>query len=167
MNDSQGMIASDYETYLNTLAEAKRQFDGAAFTLHSGDFVDDGSNEDYWTWALDGVSESVSYMPAAGNHEAKSSIEGITDPNAITSHFEIQNQDIPEQDRSTGIYYSYEYQNATFIVLNTNDVTKEGYLSDAQYQWAYEKAENAKTDWKIILMHKSPYSNDHMRKIKM
>ena len=159
VNDSQGMIASDYETYLNTLAEAKRQFDGAAFTLHSGDFVDDGSNEDYWTWALDGVSESVSYMPAAGNHEAKSSVEGITDPNAITSHFEIQNQDIPEQDRSTGIYYSYEYQNATFIVLNTNDVTKEGYLSDAQYQWAYEKAENAKTDWKIILMHKSPYSN--------
>lgn len=159
VNDSQGMIASDYETYLNTLAEAKKQFAGAAFVLHAGDFVDDGSNEDYWTWALDGVSESVSYIPSAGNHEAKSSVEGITDPNAIISHFQVQNQDIPEQDTSTGIYYSYVYENATFIVLNTNDVTKDGYLSDAQYDWAYEKAKNAQTDWKIILMHKSPYSN--------
>lgn len=159
VNDSQGMIASDYETYLNTLAAAKNQFAGAAFVLHAGDFVDDGSNEDYWTWALDGVSESVSYIPSAGNHEAKSSVEGITDPNAIISHFQVQNQDIPEQDTSTGIYYSYVYKNATFIVLNTNDVTKDGYLSDAQYDWAYEKAKNAKTDWKIILMHKSPYSN--------
>lgn len=159
VNDSQGMIASDYETYLNTLAAAKNQFAGAAFVLHAGDFVDDGSNEDYWTWALDGVSESVSYIPSAGNHEAKSSVEGITDPNAIISHFQVQNQNIPKQDTSTGIYYSYVYENATFIVLNTNDVTKDGYLSDAQYDWAYEKAKNAKTDWKIILMHKSPYSN--------
>lgn len=159
VNDSQGMIASDYETYLNTLTEAKKQFDGAAFVLHAGDFVDDGSNEDYWTWALDGVSESVSYIPSAGNHEAKSSVEGITDPNAIISHFQVQDQGIPDQDTSTGIYYSYEYKNATFIVLNTNDVTEDGYLSDAQYDWAYEKAKNAKTDWKIILMHKSPYSN--------
>lgn len=159
VNDSQGMIASDYETYLNTLAEAKKQFAGAAFVLHAGDFVDDGSNEDYWTWALDGVSESVSYIPSAGNHEAKSSVEGITDPNAIISHFQVQKQDIPEQDTSTGIYYSYVYENATFIVLNTNDVTKDGYLSDEQYDWAYEKAKNAETDWKIILMHKSPYSN--------
>lgn len=159
VNDSQGMIASDYETYLNTLAEAKKQFAGAAFVLHAGDFVDDGSNEDYWTWALDGVSESVSYIPSAGNHEAKSKVEGITDPNAIISHFQVQNQDIPKQDTSTGIYYSYVYENATFIVLNTNDVTDDGYLSDAQYDWAYEKAKNAQTDWKIILMHKSPYSN--------
>jgi len=159
VNDSQGMIASDYETYLNTLAAAKNQFAGAAFVLHAGDFVDDGSNEDYWTWALDGVSESVSYIPSAGNHEAKSKVEGITDPNAIISHFQVQNQDIPKQDTSTGIYYSYVYENATFIVLNTNDVTDDGYLSDAQYDWAYEKAKNAQTDWKIILMHKSPYSN--------
>lgn len=46
-----------------------------------------------------------------------------------------------------------------FIVLNTNDVTVDGYLSDAQYDWAYETAKNAGTEWKIILLHKSPYSN--------
>lgn len=159
VNDSQGMIQSDYETYLNTLEQAKQQFAGAAFVLHAGDFVDDGSNEDYWTWALDGVSPSVSYVPAAGNHEAKSEVKGVTDQNAVVSHFRIQNQDVPQQDTGTGIYYSYTYGNATFIVLNTNDVTADGYLSDAQYDWAYDKAKNAQTDWKIILMHKSPYSN--------
>lgn len=159
VNDSQGMISSDYEVYLQTLESAKNEFPGAAFVLHSGDFVDDGSNEDYWTWALDGVSKSMSHIPTAGNHEAKSKVEGVTDPNPIVSHFKVQNQDIPEQDLSSGIYYSYEYQNATFIVLNTNDVTATGSLSEAQYNWAYEKAKQAKTDWKIILMHKSPYSN--------
>lgn len=67
----------------------------------------------------------------------------------ITSHFQIQNQDIPEQDTSSGIYYSYEHENATLIVLNTNDVTDDGSLSDVQYDWAYEKAKNARTDRKI------------------
>ena len=43
---------------------------------------------------------------------------------------------IRDRDRSTGIYYSYEYQNATFIVLNTNDVTKEGYDRE-YYSMAY------------------------------
>lgn len=159
VNDSQGMIQSDYETYLATLEQAKQQFSGAAFVLHAGDFVDDGSNEDYWTWALDGISPSVSYIPAAGNHEARSEVEGVTDPNAIVSHFQIQNQDIPEQDTGTGIYYSYTYENATFIILNTNDVTEDGYLSEKQYNWAYDKAKDAETDWVIVLMHKSPYSN--------
>ena len=159
VNDSQGMIQSDYDTYLKALEQAKTQFPSASFVLHAGDFVDDGNNEDYWTWALDGVSKSLSFLPTAGNHEAKSKVEGVTDPNAIVSHFKVQNQDIPKQDQTTGIYYSYDYEDATFIVLNTNDLTSEGYLSDTQYNWAYDKAKQSDKTWKIILMHKSPYSN--------
>ena len=97
---------------------------------------------------------SLPITPAAGNHEDKSDVEGVTTPNALMSHFNFQN--LPEQDTDTGVYYSYEYENATFIVLNTNDVTADGYLSDAQYDWAYETAKNAGTEWKIILLHKSP-----------
>lgn len=158
VNDSQGMVQSDYETYLNTLEQADEMFPDASFLLHGGDFVDDGSNENYWSWVLDNpVSMSLPITPAAGNHEDKSDVEGVTTPNALMSHFNFQN--LPEQDTDTGVYYSYEYENATFIVLNTNDVTADGYLSDAQYDWAYETAKNAGTEWKIILLHKSPYSN--------
>lgn len=158
VNDSQGMVQSDYETYLNTLEQADEMFPDASFLLHGGDFVDDGSNENYWSWVLDDpVSMSLPITPAAGNHEDKSDVEGVTTPNALMSHFNFQN--LPQQDTDTGVYYSYEYENATFIVLNTNDITDDGYLSDAQYDWAYETAKDADTEWKIILLHKSPYSN--------
>ncbi|MBM6897745.1 metallophosphoesterase [Pseudoflavonifractor capillosus] len=158
VNDSQGMVLSDYQTYLNTLAQADATFPDASFLLHSGDFVDDGSNEDYWNWVLDSnVSASLATAPAAGNHEDRSSVEGVTVDNALMSHFNLQN--LPQQDTSTGVYYSFVYENATFIVLNTNDLTQEETLSPQQYNWAYETAQNADTQWKIILMHKSPYSN--------
>ena len=161
VNDSQGMVESDYDVYKNTLAQADGAFPGAAFTVHGGDFVDDGANEDYWTWALDdenGVAQGMSMTPAAGNHEAKSDVEGITDANPIVSHFNLAN--VPAgQDLSTGVYYSYVYKNATFVVLNTNDLGADEGLSQAQYDWAYDTLANAGTQWKIVLMHKSPYSN--------
>lgn len=161
VNDSQGMVESDYDVYLNTLAQADATFPTAAFTIHAGDFVDDGANEDYWTWALDdatGVAQGMAMTPAAGNHEAKSEVEGITDANPIVSHFNLAN--VPEgQDLSTGVYYSYVYKNATFVVLNTNDLAADESLSQAQYDWAYDVLANAGTQWKIVLMHKSPYSN--------
>ena len=160
VNDSQGMVESDYDVYLNTLAQADATFPTAAFTIHAGDFVDDGANEDYWTWALDdanGVAQGMAMTPAAGNHEAKSEVEGITDANPIVSHFNLAN--VPEgQDLSTGVYYSYVYKNATFVVLNTNDLSGNE-LSSTQYSWAYDTLANADTEWKIVLMHKSPYSN--------
>lgn len=161
VNDSQGMVASDYDVYKNTLAAADATFPAASFTVHGGDFVDDGANEDYWTWALDdanGVAQGMSMTPAAGNHEAKSDVEGITDANPIVSHFNLAN--VPQgQDLSTGAYYSYVYKNATFVVLNTNDLASDESLSQAQYNWAYDTLSSAGTQWKIVLMHKSPYSN--------
>ena len=123
--------------------------------------MDDGANEDYWTWALndeDGVAQGMSMTPAAGNHEAKSDVEGITDENPIVSHFNLAN--VPEgQDLSTGVYYSYVYKNATFVVLNTNDLAADESLSQVQCDWAYDVLAGADTQWKIVLMHKSPYSN--------
>lgn len=161
VNDSQGMVESDYDVYKNTLAAADAAFPTASFTVHGGDFVDDGANEDYWTWALDdanGVAQGMSMTPAAGNHEAKSDVEGITDANPIVSHFNLAN--VPAgQDLSSGVYYSYVYKNATFVVLNTNDLGADEGLSQAQYDWAYDTLANAGTQWKIVLMHKSPYSN--------
>lgn len=161
VNDSQGMVESDYDVYLNTLEQAHQTFPDAAFTVHGGDFVDDGANEDYWTWALDdenNVAQGMAMAPAAGNHEAKSDVEGITDANPIISHFNLAN--VPQgQDLSTGVYYSFEYKNATFVVLNTNDLGADGGISQAQYDWAYQTLSAADTEWKIVLLHKSPYSN--------
>ena len=161
VNDSQGMVKSDYATYLNTLSQANAAYPAAAFVLHAGDFVDDGANEDYWTWALDdaaNVAQGLAMMPAAGNHEARSDVAGITDANPIVSHFNLSGVNVPEQDQASGVYYSFVYKNATVVVLNTNDLEGNA-LSQAQYSWADEVLKGAGTTWKIVLLHKSPYSN--------
>ena len=161
LNDSQGMVKADYATYLNTLGKANEMFPGASFVLHAGDFVDDGANEDYWTWALDdpaNIAQGLAMMPAAGNHEARSNVPGITDANPIASHFNLSGVDVPEQDQASGVYYSFTYKNATVVVLNSNDLEGNA-LSQKQYAWANEVLSGADTTWKIVLLHKSAYSN--------
>ena len=152
VTDSQGSTESDYDHYNEVLAQAEETFSDAAFITHLGDMVDDGINEDYWSWVLDtDEMQSLPVMPVAGNHEARSEKGDL--PNAIKAHYDLN---IPEQDDSTGIYYSFVYQNATFIVLNTNDGGTS--IDQAQLEWAEGVAASADTDWLILLTHKAPYS---------
>lgn len=150
--DSQGSSEADYEDYEQVLAEAEASTSDEAFALHLGDMVDDGTNENYWSWLMDtDASMGVATMPVAGNHEARQDDEALA--NAVAAHYNV---DIPEQDTSTGIYYSFVYGDATYIVLNTND--GDSAVGDAQRQWASETAAAAETTWKIVVTHKAPYS---------
>lgn len=158
--DSQGMVKDDYDVFTKVFEAAVKKFPDSSFISHLGDFVDDGNNEDYWSWLLNQkVWAGKTVVPVAGNHEAKlnSTVLKAGVENSIISHFNLRN--IPDQDTSKGVYYSYIYRNTTFIVLNTNDINENDQLSDEQYNWAFETAKNATTKWKIILAHKSPYSN--------
>ena len=152
--DSQGATESDYNKYLTVLGQAEETFEDAEFITHLGDFVDDGNNESYWDWVLNNEEmQSLPVVPVAGNHEARATDERLL--NAIAAHYNV---DIPEQDTSQGIYYSFTYENATFIVLNTNDINDSDQISEAQMTWARSVAQNAQTTWKILLTHKAPYS---------
>lgn len=158
--DSQGMIKHDYDVFLQALNASVSKFKDSEFICHLGDFVDDGNNEDYWSWILDDpVWMQKTFIPLAGNHEARvnPTIMKSGVDNSIKIHFNMQN--IPTQDRSAGFYHSFVYSCVTFIVINTNDIDKDGKLSEKQYNWAIKTAKNASTKWKIALMHKSPYSN--------
>ena len=150
--DSQGASEADYEAYEAVLAKAEEQTDGEAFALHLGDMVDDGVNENYWSWLMNtDASEAVATMPVAGNHEARQDDNQLA--NAIAAHYNV---DIPNQDTSTGLYYSFVYGDVTYIVLNTND--GDAAVGEAQKQWAAEVADSADTTWKILVTHKAPYS---------
>lgn len=150
--DSQGASEADYEAYEKVLAKAEEQTSGEAFALHLGDMVDDGVNENYWSWLMNtDASEAVATMPVAGNHEARQDDDQLA--NAIAAHYNV---DIPEQDTSTGVYYSFVYGDATYIVLNTND--GDSAVGEAQKQWAASVADSADTTWKILVTHKAPYS---------
>lgn len=155
--DSQGMTKQDYDVFSEVMDTAFEN-NKTDFMVHLGDFVDDGNNEEYWNWLLSSVhwKENVC-VPLAGNHEARKSAVAIKAgvENSIIGHFNVKN--LPPQDTSKGIYYSFEHSGATFVVLNTN--FSDSGLGEAQYNFALETLKNSKSKWKIIFTHKSPYSN--------
>lgn len=155
--DSQGMTKQDYEVF-SAVMDTAFENNKTDFMVHLGDFVDDGNNEEYWNWLLSSVhwKENVC-VPLAGNHEARKSAVAIKAgvENSIIGHFNVKN--LPPQDTSKGIYYSFEHSGATFVVLNTN--FSDSGLGEAQYNFALETLKNSKNKWKIIFTHKSPYSN--------
>ncbi len=158
--DSQGMVKSNYDLFNKVFNASTKKIKDYDFVVHLGDFVDDGNNENYWEWLLENNNwRSNTIVPVAGNHEARVNhvILKSGAENSITCHFNIQN--FPKQDTSTGIYYSFVYNNATFVVLNTNDLDDNKKISSDQIKWAIDVFKNSKTKWKIALMHKSPYSN--------
>lgn len=48
-----------------------------------------------------------------------------------------------DQDRESGVFYSYDYNNAHFIVLNTNNLSDSKALSDDQLAWLKADARRA------------------------
>ena len=94
-----------------------------------------------WDYKFD-----IPYMASSGNHEPS-----VAYANYLTGDIDYAGFD------EDGCYYSYDYDYAHFVVLNTNTI------DDAQINWLKEdltEASNAK--WKVVLMHISPYSTgDH------
>lgn len=157
--DSQGMVKSDYDKFLNVFENSISKNLDADFLVHLGDFVDDGNNEECWNWVLS--SKKWAEIPAlalSGNHEARRNIVahrfGVG--NSVLSHFNLPIK--CDQNSEFGAYYSVVYGDVTLIALNTNTGGDYG-IDKCQYDWAINTAKNAKTKWKVLLTHKSPYSN--------
>ncbi len=158
--DSQGMVKNDYEVFSKVLESAYKKEKCADFMVHLGDFVDNGNNEEYWKWVLESnVWRKTPTVALSGNHEALLSAVGdkYGVEHSVNRHFNLENPIF--KNNSMGAYYSFVYKNATFIVLNTNEVDENDELDKIQYKWALNTALKAKTKWKILLTHKSPYSN--------
>lgn len=157
--DSQGMVKSDYQSFSHILETAARHAADSDFMIHLGDFVDNGNNEEYWNMVLESnVWKEFATVSLSGNHEARLSAvacrAGSESP--VLEHFNIANY--PSQDTSKGVYYSFEYNDTLFIVLNTNAGAECG-IDETQYKWALTTAQRSKAFWKVLLSHKSLYSN--------
>ncbi|MDR1240693.1 MAG: metallophosphoesterase [Oscillospiraceae bacterium] len=153
-SDSQGMLESDYKLFKTVLEKSFETFPDAEFLVHLGDFVDDGNNENYWDFILDSkIWGSSAVLPMAGNHETKFNpplkFAGVK--NSILTHFNLD-----FKNNENIIYYYFEYKNALFLVLDTNN--PDG-LGKSQIMWARQILKRSKMKWKIILTHKNAYSN--------
>lgn len=153
MTDMQSQNEKQYETFANTARQAFKLFPDTKFIVSTGDQVDSGSNSNQWKWLFNTASDTMmktAFMPTAGNHEK--SFDYSLDRNFIfpTS---------PEQDASTGRYYSFDYNNVHVMILNTNNLTKDGALSEDQVNWLRQDASKSDAQWKIVAFHKAVYSN--------
>jgi acid phosphatase type 7 len=148
-NSSGPVFALDSES-VNQAAILHNQ---KTIVIHVGDFVYTGSQNEwqpqFFMPARNILKNNVLYT-AIGNHEYTTS-----------GKIEYQNYFAPPSTGGSGtkFYYSFNYGNAHFISLNTN----ENYISGtAQYTWLTNDLDSqAATDakWIIVFFHHPAYSS--------
>lgn len=155
ITDIQGSVEKNYVDSAEAMETALKHFEGEdiAFIATMGDNVDNGKNIKQYTWWLDhqrDVWANNMMMPLSGNHEKKN--YSLSDVVALPTGATV---------KETGTYYSYDYNYAHFIVLDTNDLENDQ-LGEEQTAWLIEdlkkNAENKDTKWTIVMLHKGPYT---------
>ncbi len=154
MSDPQSQNVPQYErSWANVVKTAYKLYPDAKFIMNTGDLVDHGSNTNQWQWMFDTASQNLMntyFMPATGNHEEKydyATVDNFTLPG------------VPEQDTASGVYYSFDYNNLHIAVLNTNDLGDDDAISAKQIEWLKNDMNSSAAQWKIVALHKAPYSN--------
>ncbi|MEK6989895.1 S-layer homology domain-containing protein [Paenibacillus sp. FSL K6-1566] len=158
LTDTQAKEEDEAILSASTLSKALAAVPDAAFVVHNGDVVENGTSEQEWNWLLGHSQASLmntTIAPSAGNHENKNF--------AFYEHFNVKT---PENAATlTGAYYSYDYSNAHFIVLNSNENSSEyANFSNEQVAWMKQDAEQARAagaEWIIVNIHKGPYTTSN------
>lgn len=135
-----------------TLREAERTLPKSDFTVNLGDYVNDNTNEEWDNYfeAFSFNNETQTGVPVAGNHDGNFTNKFNT--NCFKNMFCLDQS----VNRSLeGVYYSFDYGNAHFTVLNTNDMYP---MSQAQKNWLVNDVTTSSAMWNILLMHRSFYS---------
>lgn len=153
MTDPQSTTEKQYNQVFAPALELAFNNHDADFILGTGDYVDDGRSFIQWQRMFNSATDTLmdtAFMAGAGNHEEKGD-------NALDYYFTFPNA--PEQDKITGVYYSFDYNNAHFVVLNTNNLGADEGLSAEQIEWLKADMNASDANWKFVALHKAPYSN--------
>ncbi len=149
--------ARDHEEYVKAskvMGAAMDYTPGAEFAINLGDFVNYCTTEE---WADYGetfakANSSLTLVPVAGNHDGNI-VEKLN-----IGWFDAQFNLLYGEGNFNGIngaYYSYDYGNAHFTVINANDMYT---MTEIQRNWAINDLTNSDAHWKILLLHRAPYS---------
>lgn len=129
------------------------------FVLHTGDIVQEGGLEEQWNLMLGNAAEYMNksvLVGVSGNHDYWDAYRHYATECAF-SHFNI---DLPLQNAAYGMYYSFDYGDVHFAVLNTGDTMETGDmgLTNSQINWLKEDLLSTDKKWKIVAMHNPLYS---------
>ena len=159
LTDTQAKTEEEAILSSETFAKASKTVENSEFILGNGDIVDRGSIENQWGWVFDHSKETLmntTFASSAGNHD--------DDKNSFIEHFNVKT---PEgSSTETGAYYSYDYENTHFVILNTNEDSEEyRNFSPEQIEWLQADIKAAKEDenidWIIANIHKGPYTTSN------
>ncbi len=119
------------------------------FITTLGDFVNDCTNEEWDSYFRNFAfaNGSTTIIPVAGNHE------GNLQWDKFNNVFNIG--EAKGSMTTTGCYYSFDWGDAHFAVLNSNDMYP---MSQQQLNWLKNDMRASDAQWKIILMHRALYS---------
>jgi len=131
------------------LREAMAKMPDFDFIANCGDFTNDSTNEEWNEYddAFGEMNRTYLFAPVSGNHD------GLGVSNWFNNMFNLDTSESVET--KDGVNYSFDYGNAHFAVLNTNDLLS---VSLAQLKWLKNDMNSTDKDWKIVFMHKSPYA---------
>lgn len=150
VEDMQGFTKSDYSLWGNVGRRALEQCPDASFMVNLGDFTENQDNALLWKYyfTLAPGLQNITTVPVAGNKDDETFLKYFL---------------LGTQEGVTGLngYYSFNYKNVHFSVLNTGDGNKD--LAKSQVKWltrdlSSDEAQSAA--YRIVLVHKAPYS-DH------
>ena len=144
--------AGNLENFMKGLRTAQAGLDmnpDADFVVNMGDFTNDSNNEEmnYYAQAFDGFHSNVTLAPVTGNHDGLGVWHWFNNTFALDTSESVQTLN--------GVNYSFDYGNAHFAVINTNDLLS---TSLSQLRWLRNDLKSTDKDWKIVFMHKSPYT---------
>ena len=154
--DVQASSDENFAHASETIKGAMATCPDSEFTVNLGDFVNDDTNDE-WDWYFKNFAFSnmnTTLAPAAGNHDGN--ITNKLNINVFNSMFNLSNSDTNSMTNwVNGVYYSYDYGNAHFAVLNTNDMYP---MTQSQRNWLINDMKASDADWKIVFMHRACYS---------
>ncbi len=147
--DIQAGNLENFQKGADTVSAAFRTMPSAEFMLNMGDFTNDSTNEewDYYAQVMDGINTTTTVAPVSGNHD------GLGVWNWFNNLFCLDTSESVQT--LNGVNYSFDYGNAHIAILNTNDVLS---ISLAQLKWLKNDMNSTDKDWKIVCMHKTPYT---------
>ncbi len=147
--DVQASNAENFEKGAKVVKAVYDLYPDIDFTTSMGDYVNDCTNEewDYYFDKFSFIDRNTTNAPVAGNHD------GNLRWNWFDSMFNLGAAE--GSDTITGVYYSFDYGDAHFAVLNTNDMYP---MSQQQQNWLQNDMNASGAKWKILMLHRSIYS---------
>ncbi len=149
ISDVQASNEENFQKAAVVMKEAVETMPEHEFVINLGDFVNDCTNEEWDSFFRNFAfaNMNTTMIPVAGNHE------GNLQWNKFNNIFNVGAA--KGSMTTTGCYYSFDWGEAHFAVLNSNDMYP---MSQQQLNWLKNDMRASDAQWKIILMHRALYS---------